>query len=88
MQHGYVIEPHYLKEKMTNIQIKDESQKYAEQKKQEMKEYTLHNPTYMTLFRENESYLQHQKANQSSSNCTHKLYLNKHDFKKLQELSI
>lgn len=48
--HGYVMQP---KEKLTNIHNKDESQKYTEQKKQEMKECVLHGSIYMILFREN-----------------------------------
>lgn len=58
-------------------------QYYAEQKKQETKKHT----TLFYLY----DIIQRKKilsiVTESSSNCTHKLYLNEHDFFKLQELS-
>lgn len=55
---------------------------YAEQKKQETK---MHTAWFYVDDIQRKQIL--SIVTESSSNCTHKLYLDKHDFLKLQELS-
>lgn len=75
-----MIYPYYIKENCTNTNNKDESQThYAEQRSKNLKSAHTAKFCYMTLFKEDKSYL-YQKEDQSSSNCTHKPHHNRYDF--------